>query len=54
MTKKVIYIKIKFKLINSIEVLKLSGFRHLPIYDDQKFKFYRIISYKDFMIGNLN
>ena len=54
MTKKVIYININFKLINALEVLKLSGFRHLPIYDDQKFKFYGIISYKDFMIGNLN
>ena len=39
MTKKVIYIKIKFKLINSIEVLKLSGFGHLPIYDDQNLSF---------------
>ena len=54
MTKKVIYININFKLINALEVLKLSGFRHLPIYDDEKFKFYGIISYKDFMIGNLN
>ena len=53
MTKKVIYININFKLIN-VGSFKIKWFRHLPIYDDQKLKFYGIISYKDFMIGNLN
>ena len=43
MTKKVIYININFKLINALEVLKLSGFRHLPIYDDQKLKFFSTV-----------
>ena len=51
MTKKVISININYSLIQAIEILKSSGFRHLPIYDDKKFKFYGIISYKDFLLG---
>ena len=51
MTKKVISININYSLIQAIEILKSSGFRHLPIYDDKKLKFYGIISYKDFILG---
>ena len=51
MTKKVVYITTKHTLIAAIEILKSSGFRHLPIYDDKKHKFYGIISYKDFLLG---
>ena len=51
MTKKVVYITTKHTLIAAIEILKSSGFRHLPIYDDKKNKFYGIISYKDFLLG---
>ncbi len=51
MTKKVVYININNSLIEAIEVLKSSGFRHLPIFDDKKLKFYGIISYKDFLLG---
>ncbi len=54
MTKKVVYINTNFTLMNALEVLKSSGFRHLPIYDNKKLKYYGIISYKDFMLGNLN
>ena len=54
MTKKVIYINTNDTLIKAIEILKSSGFRHLPIYDDKNLKYYGIISYKDFMLGNLN
>ena len=53
MTKKVVYININYSLIEAIEILNHSGFRHLPIYDDKKLKFYGIISYKDFLIGNI-
>ena len=51
MTKKVVYISTKHTLIESIEILKSSGFRHLPIYYVKKQKFYGIISYKDFLLG---
>ena len=51
MTKKVVYINTNFTLIEAIEILKSSGFRHLPIYDDKKLEFYGIISYKDFLLG---
>ena len=51
MTKKVVYISTKHTLIAAIEILKSSGFRHLPIYDAKKQKFYGIISYKDFLLG---
>ena len=54
MTKKVVYINTHFTLMDALEVLKSSGFRHLPIYDNKKLKYYGIISYKDFMLGNLN
>ena len=54
MTKKVVYINTNFTLISALEVLKSSGFRHLPVFDDKKLKYYGIISYKDFMLGNLN
>ena len=54
MTKKVVYINTSFTLIKALEVLKSSGFRHLPIFDDKKLKYYGIISYKDFMLGNLH
>ena len=53
MTRKVVYINIYDTLIYAIEILKSSGFRHLPIYDDQKLKYYGIISYKDFMLGSM-
>ena len=52
MTKKVVYLDSNKNLITAIEILKSSGFRHLPIYDDKKLKYYGIISYKDFMLGN--
>ena len=51
MTKKVVYISTTHTLIEAIEILKSSGFRHLPIYDAKKQKFYGIISYKDFLLG---
>ena len=51
MTKKVVYISTTHTLIEAIEILKSSGFRHLPIYDVKKQKFYGIISYKDFLLG---
>ncbi len=51
MTKKVVYININNSLIEAIETLKASGFRHLPIFDDKSIKFYGIISYKDFLLG---
>ena len=53
MTKKVVYINTNDTLIYAIEILKSSGFRHLPIYNKQELKYYGIISYKDFMLGNL-
>ena len=53
MTKKVIYININDTLINALEILKSSGFRHLPIYDDKNIKYYGILSYKDFLLGNI-
>tara|TARA_B100000029_G_C17150776_1_gene805942 strand:- start:36 stop:653 length:618 start_codon:yes stop_codon:yes gene_type:complete len=53
MTRKVVYINIYDTLIYAIEILKSSGFRHLPIYDDEKLKYYGIISYKDFMLGSM-
>ena len=52
MTKKVTYISPECKLIDAIETLKSSGFRHLPIYNDNNLKYYGIISYKDFILGN--
>ena len=52
MTKKVVYLDSNKNLITAIEILKSSGFRHLPIYDDKKLKYYGILSYKDFMLGN--
>ena len=51
MTKKVVYININTPLIEAIETLKTSGFRHLPIFDDKSIKFYGIVSYKDFLLG---
>ena len=51
MTKKVVYINTNNSLIEAIETLKASGFRHLPIFDDKSIKFYGIISYKDFLLG---
>ena len=51
MTKKVVHINTNFTLIEAIEILKSSGFRHLPIYDDKTLEFYGIISYKDFLLG---
>ena len=52
MTKKVTCISPECKLIDAIETLKSSGFRHLPIYNDNNLKYYGIISYKDFILGN--
>tara|TARA_E500000331_G_scaffold346676_1_gene385863 strand:- start:178 stop:795 length:618 start_codon:yes stop_codon:yes gene_type:complete len=53
MTKKVIYLDCNDTLINAIELLKKNKFRHLPIFNKENKKFYGIISYKDFMLGNL-
>ncbi|MDC3024299.1 DUF4170 domain-containing protein [Alphaproteobacteria bacterium] len=51
MTKKVVFIDVNYSLIEAIELLKSSAFRHLPIYDIKKQVFYGIISYKDFLLG---
>ena len=38
-------------VIQALETLKINGFRHLPVYDKNKKKFYGLISYKDFILS---
>ena len=53
MTKDVVFVNTEQTIIEAIEILRSNGFRHLPIYDEKKLQLYGILSYKDFMLGDM-
>ena len=53
MTKPVIYVTPKEKIIKAIELMKINGIRHLPVYTKNDKNLYGVISYKDFTIKSI-
>ena len=53
MTKHLIYIKPKEKIIKALEIMKMNGIRHLPVYTKIDKNLYGVISYKDFTIKSI-
>ena len=53
MTKHLIYIKPKEKIIKALEIMKMNGIRHLPVYTKIDKNLYGVILYKDFIIKSI-